>query len=117
MTDSPYIDLLKKTLIDYSNINRYEYHPLEIVKPNWKTFILYPIHKLLKRRNFAITKTKYVTKQDRLNGYDWPANAFTMIGLNRLNNIEDCIQTILKDNIAGDFIETGVWRGGATILM
>ncbi len=60
---------------------------------------------------------KYVDKQERLNGYDWPSNAFTMIGLNRLNNIEDCIRTILKDNIQGDFIETGVWRGGATIFM
>ena len=40
-----------------------------------------------------------------------------MIGLNRLNNIEGCIRTILTDKIDGDFIETGVWRGGATILM
>lgn len=114
---SDYLELLKKTLIDYSKINKYEYHPLEIVNPNWKTFLLFPIHRLIKKRNFAITKIKFVNKFDRLNGYDWPANALTMIGLNRLNNIEECIRIIIRDKVKGDFIETGVWRGGATILM
>ncbi|MFK8036721.1 MAG: TylF/MycF/NovP-related O-methyltransferase [Crocinitomicaceae bacterium] len=114
---SNYIELLKKTLIDYQKIDSYEYHPLEIVNPNWKTAILFPLHKLLKKRNFAISKIKYVNRNERLNGYDWPANALTMVGLNRLNNIEYCIRIILNNNIEGDFIETGVWRGGSTILM
>lgn len=117
MTQSNYIELLKKTLIDYSNINSLEYHPLEIVNPNWKTAVLYPLHHLLKKRNFGICKIKYVDKEERLNGYDWPANALTMIGLHRLNNIEFCIRHILADHIKGDFIETGVWRGGAALLM
>jgi O-methyltransferase len=114
---SLYLELLKKTLIDYSKINSYEYHPLTIVNANWKTAFLFPIDKLLRKRNFAISKLKYVSREERLNGYDWPANADTMIGLNRLNNIEHCIRSIIIDNIQGDFIETGVWRGGATILM
>lgn len=114
---SDYIDLLKKTLIDHSTINKVEYHPLDIVPPNRKTFFLYPIHRLLKKRNFAITKVIPVDEQERLNGYDWPANALTMIGLNRLNNIEQCIRQIIEQNVEGDLIETGVWRGGATILM
>ena len=114
---SPYIELLKKTLIDHKNITSYEYHPLSIVNPNWRTAILYPIDKLLGLRSFAICKHKFVSEAERLHGYDWPANADTMIGLNRLNNIEYCIHSIVRDNIPGDFIETGVWRGGATILM
>lgn len=114
---SPYITLLKKTLIDYSNIDSYEYHPLNIVNQNWKTSILFLFDRLLKTRNFAISKRKFVIKEKRLNGYDWPANACTMIGLNRLNNIEYCINSIHNDNIEGDLIEAGVWRGGATILM
>ncbi len=117
MTSSPYIDLLKKTLIDYANIDSLEYLPLDIVNSNWKTAFLFPIHKVLKKVNFGIHKTKYVSENERLNGYDWPANALTMIGMNRLNNIEFCVENILKDKIEGDLIETGVWRGGATILM
>ena len=51
------------------------------------------------------------------NGTVWPDRAHTMIGVKRLNNIHFCVEDILKNNIEGDLIETGVWRGGATILM
>jgi hypothetical protein len=43
--------------------------------------------------------------------------AHTMIGLKRLNNIEFCATDIIQNGIEGDFIETGVWRGGAVIFM
>ena len=117
MPSSHYIDLLKKTLIDSGKIGGVEYHPLTIVNPHWKTAPLFWLDKLLRLRNFAIGKMKFVAEEKRLNGMDWPAQAKTMIGLKRLDNIEDCMTTVLKENIPGDFIETGVWRGGATILM
>jgi hypothetical protein len=41
----------------------------------------------------------------------------SMIGRLRMNNIQHCVERILADNIPGDLIETGVWRGGATIFM
>lgn len=56
-------------------------------------------------------------ENNRLNGLDWPKTAHTMIGLKQLNNIQFCIEDTLKNNISGDFVETGVWRGGATIFM
>lgn len=40
-----------------------------------------------------------------------------MIGKKRLDNIHYCAEQIIKNNIEGDFIEAGVWRGGATIFM
>ena len=40
-----------------------------------------------------------------------------MIGLRRLDNLQDCIETALEEGVPGDLIETGVWRGGACILM
>ena len=52
----------------------------------------------------------------RENGRDWPPEAETMIGLKRLENLETCIRAILADDVPGDLIETGVWRGGASIL-
>lgn len=114
---SPYLQLLKKILIDYDKIGSMEIHPLSIVTPNWKTFFLYPIDRLLKRFNFSIVKLKYVDESERLNGSDWPASAMTMIGYKRLTNIEECIRIIKEEKIAGDLIETGVWRGGAVIFM
>jgi O-methyltransferase len=53
----------------------------------------------------------------RLIGADWPSHAHTMIGLKRLRNLRRLISRVLEDRIPGDFIETGVWRGGACIYM
>lgn len=43
--------------------------------------------------------------------------AHTMIGRKRIENIHYCLNEITKNNIEGDLVETGVWRGGATIFM
>ncbi len=43
--------------------------------------------------------------------------AQTMVGLERLDNLRSCIETVLDEGVSGDLIETGVWRGGASIYM
>ncbi len=50
-------------------------------------------------------------------GRDVPGQAQSMIGLRRMQNIEDCVERILADCVLGDLIEAGVWRGGAVIFM
>ena len=66
----------------------------------------------------SIYKNDKCTDAQRQNGlYIYSEVAHTMIGQKRLNNLQQCIFNVLKDNIPGDFIETGVWRGGATIFM
>jgi O-methyltransferase len=50
-------------------------------------------------------------------GLDWPANAETMIGMQRLTSLQHCVETVLADDVPGDLVECGVWRGGASILM
>lgn len=57
--------------------------------------------------------------ETRLKGGDWPPPpfAYTMIGMRRLDNLQTCIEDVIENNIPGDLIETGVWRGGATIFM
>ncbi|TBL75265.1 TylF/MycF/NovP-related O-methyltransferase [Paenibacillus thalictri] len=52
----------------------------------------------------------------RLEGLDWPQFAHSMIGRFRMENIQHCLTIALKEGIEGDFIETGVWRGGACIF-
>lgn len=59
----------------------------------------------------------YYSEQVRAIGRDWPLNAHTMIGIKRLENLQYCIETVIDEEIPGDFIETGVWRGGACIFM
>jgi Macrocin-O-methyltransferase (TylF) len=50
-------------------------------------------------------------------GWDWPSQAHTMIGRKRLRNVRDLVESVIGNDIAGDLIETGVWRGGACIMM
>jgi len=53
----------------------------------------------------------------RRQGGAWPAMAHTMIGMKRLDNLQFCIEDVIGKKVRGDFIETGVWRGGACIFM
>jgi hypothetical protein len=41
----------------------------------------------------------------------------TLIGLAGLDNIEFCAEQIFADGIPGDFLEAGVWQGGASMMM
>ena len=52
----------------------------------------------------------------RAMGSDWPFGALTMIGLKRLDDLQECIESVVADGVQGDVIEAGVWRGGASIL-
>lgn len=53
----------------------------------------------------------------KMRGEIWPSKAHTMIGMARLNNLQACVEDVLARQVPGDLIETGVWRGGATVFM
>jgi Macrocin-O-methyltransferase (TylF) len=44
-------------------------------------------------------------------------NAYTMTPLARMDNTRRLMEDVLDRGVPGDFIETGVWRGGMTIYM
>ena len=52
----------------------------------------------------------------RIKGLDQPSLALTMVGLKRLKNFRALIEQAITEGVAGDIIETGVWRGGASIM-
>ena len=97
-TADAYVELLKRGLLDLLN----------------------PTTSRAVRQRDGSTLVEQVPEHDRgrrLVGGDWPANAASMVGYQRLTNVERCVRTALADGVPGDLIETGVWRGGATILM
>jgi Macrocin-O-methyltransferase (TylF) len=73
--------------------------------------LIYQDHSVLAGTDHAFNLGK------RVEGSDWPAVAHTMIGIHRLDNLHFCIEDVLARGVPGDLMETGVWRGGATILM
>ena len=52
----------------------------------------------------------------RSEGNDWPEIGMTMVGMKGLANIRQALETVIRGKVAGDFLEAGVWRGGASIF-
>jgi hypothetical protein len=53
----------------------------------------------------------------RREGRLYPTEAWTMVGQLRLEALERACLSVLDQNVPGDFVECGVWRGGCAILM
>jgi O-methyltransferase len=53
----------------------------------------------------------------RATGMHWSLHGLTMVGLTRLDHLQRCVESVVRDGVEGDLIEAGVWRGGASILM
>ena len=105
---SLYLDLLRR------NLTRFGMH--EQMPSDW------PLRRrlLLKTVNTLTSIRKGTSPSDQRNrelGLDWPPEAETMIGMQRLTSLQHCVETALTEDIPGDLVECGVWRGGACILM
>jgi O-methyltransferase len=80
---------------------------------------------LLKRSltNSLFAREPDVSRKDSIRFWDdflkhyIQAPAVSMLPLGRLDNLEHCIRSVVRDGVPGDLIETGVWRGGAVIFM
>jgi O-methyltransferase len=107
----PYIDLVKRALTHtlYGDIDLGGYG-------GWTVFSRI-VGRLLRMKDLVPMRIVPVPEEAREEGLDWPIFAQTMIGRKRLDNLHFCVDDVLVRDVPGDLIETGVWRGGATILM
>ncbi len=71
---------------------------------------------LLKRLKGEQYVVKAFDPSKREAGLDWPMVAHSMIGRKRMDNLVMALSDAIRSNVPGDFIETGVWRGGACIM-
>jgi hypothetical protein len=121
-----YIDLLKKCLCASiydesawqplqgpmrSSVNRH--NPLQALPAALKHAAI----RALRKRSLILVRQTPFNAQIRDEGLDWPCFGFTMVGRKRLDNVQDCVEDLLARSVPGDLVETGVWRGGTTILM
>jgi O-methyltransferase len=102
---SAYLDLLRRDLTRYGQD--------ELVPVGW-----YRLGRaVFNTRNFMLVRKRPFNEYARDRGLDWPADALTMIGMQRLTSLQRCVETVLAEGVVGDLVECGVWRGGASILM
>ncbi|ATZ61046.2 MAG: TylF/MycF family methyltransferase [Methanosarcinales archaeon Met12] len=112
-----YIDLLKKAL----TFTLWDEPPYPITNYTriftLKSILIAIVSKILATKRLQIVQNREVSENERIEGMIWPGYAHTMIGTKRLDNLQFCIETVIKNGVEGDLIETGVWRGGACIFM
>lgn len=82
--------------------------------PPWTLALM---KKIVGLRGYDVRYRRPIDLRQRERGLDWPVDALSMIGRKRMENVRFCVEKVLSDRIPGDFIETGVWRGGASIFM
>jgi O-methyltransferase len=110
-----YCDLLKKTLTRYLFGETWmPYHPRS---RSLHGVIYRRGRQLLHQRGLELVLRFPFQAEARAQGRDWPPEAETMVGLRRLDNLQQCVTDVLEHEVPGDLIETGVWRGGACIFM
>jgi O-methyltransferase len=106
-----YLDLLKRTLTNYV------YGDVELRPAQPEGALKKWVVRMLRDNGIHAMWPWPFNPEKRRLGLDWPPTAHSMIGLDRLDNLQQCVETVLDDGVPGDFIETGVWRGGASIFM
>jgi O-methyltransferase len=115
-----YLDLLKRCLTG----GLYD-KTLRVVKPKrtLKRVLFKPLLKALASRQITLVRLKTL-EPGVLGGFPRSGEhaqlAFqteTLVGYSGLDNLHYCIDDIIRNQVPGDLIETGVLRGGATIFM
>jgi O-methyltransferase len=106
-----YLDLLEKALTHTL------YGGADAVSFTSRSPIRRRIFNMLRKRGIVAVRIFDNQQEIRDEGRDWPLFAQTMVGLKRLANLRRCVEVAIADDVPGDLIETGVWRGGASIFM
>jgi O-methyltransferase len=111
-----YLDLMKQCLTRTLFGDAYRpYLPKK--RRRLRRLLAVGLRRILARRSLELVQVVPLDMERRSLGLDQPPDAETMIGLRRLDNLQACITDVLRCGVPGDLIETGVWRGGATIFM
>lgn len=106
-----YIDMVKRCVLNIPYVDA-EINP---VQPHGRLRSV--VLQGFKRAGIQIAHARRGSYAARVEGKDYSDVAHSMLSLHRLDNVQSCVETVLKDGIPGDFIETGVMRGGTVILM
>jgi hypothetical protein len=113
-----HVDLLKRVLLnDFGNENglriSYLLYCMDTSQP-YELDRVINIHRYQAEMIDAMSKDPNGQHNYRERIFGFP---YTMIGRARLDSLQMMIETVLQEEIAGDFLEAGVWRGGASIFM
>jgi O-methyltransferase len=106
-----YIDMVKRCVLNIHYVDA-ELNPIQ---PHGQ--VRKAVLGVLRNIGIQLAHVRRGDYERRLAGLDFSDIAHSMLSLKRLDNVQMCIETVLREQIPGDLIETGVMRGGTVILM
>jgi O-methyltransferase len=106
-----YLDLMRRCLTNTLEQGT----ELDEVRP--RTRVRKALAAGFRKAGVVLARERLGACEARAKGLDNNPRADTMIGLERLANIQRCVEQALADRVPGDLIEAGVWRGGAAVFM
>lgn len=111
-----YLNLLMKTLVRFDGTPNYEEEDFAQHARGLKKIVADQVKRNITDKGLKVVREVPFDAELRRVGRDLPQFADSMIGIKRMENIRDAVKTVIAENIPGDIVETGVWRGGASIL-
>ena len=111
-----YLELLKASLIGVVHQNLYVERPAYTgSRARLDRWLAELACSALRRRRWELVR---LTPPEPVEaGRVRPLSGETMVGRARLDNLQQCIEHVVGEGVPGNLIETGVWRGGASIFM
>ena len=106
-----YLDLIKRCILNIPYVDA-EINPIQ--PHGWFRSVVLKAFQVV---GIQLAHHRRGNLSARLAGHDCSDVAHSMLSMKRLDNVQHCMETILDDGVPGDFIETGVMRGGTVILM
>ena len=115
-----YLETVKRSVAGLTHESAYELRPAEfegsvLRRVNGAVRAGVGIAGRLTAQELALVRR--IDEDQRREGGPWPLVGETMIGARRLDHLQRSVEAILAAGTPGDLIETGVWRGGAAIMM
>src|SRR5688572_30101516 len=113
-TSSPadlYIDLIKRSVLNLPYVD-VEINPIQPFG-RMRSAVL----SAFRRAGIQLAHHRRGDFARRIAGTDFSDVAHSMVSWKRLDNVHHCVETVLRENVPGDLIETGVMRGGTVVLM
>lgn len=106
-----YLELVKKCVLNLPYVDA-ELNPIQPRGALRKVVL-----SLFRRAGIQLAHARRGSYERRVVGKDHSDVAHSMLSLARLSNVQYCVETVLNEGVPGDLIETGIMRGGTTILM
>ena len=123
-----YLDLLKRCLIDSiyvgDPLSDYMFFREKPYTAKWKRLGIRAVQALLRRYGLKVVEPHWVPwmheyakldpeekRERRERGFGWPLRAHTFLSLDRLDNIQYCVETVMRDDVPGNLIKPAY--GGA----